>query len=155
MKTLIRIIYSLTIILLISLNACRDKYEPAECNYIINIPDTALKNALLKTWMYYGNDREGYLDENGDGEICDGEAIRLETFNLPNEADVKSFEGIQYFSRLKDLNLNNCNLDSISLSSSTIIRLGCSSASLTKLDVSKLENLTELDSEQLTRSDLR
>jgi Leucine-rich repeat (LRR) protein len=144
MKTITKIIFSLTLISIISLNACKDKYEPAECNYNLNIPDTALKNAFLKTWISYGNDREGYLDENGDGEICDGEAMRLEEFNLPNESVVKSFEGIQYFPNLKDLNLNDCNFDSISMISSTIIKLGCNSASLAKLDVSKLENLTEL-----------
>lgn len=144
MKTLTKIIFSLAIISLISFHACKDKYEPAECNDIINIPDTALKNALLKTWVFYSGDHEGYLDENHDGEICDGEAMRLKELKLC-DTTIKSFEGIQYFSNLTDFNLNDCNFDSLSLISSSINYLGCFSNSLTKLDVSQLENLTELE----------
>jgi len=145
MKTLPRIAFSIAIFILISLNACRDKYEPTECNYFINIPDTALKNELLKTWVFYESDHEGYLDENGDGEICDGEALRLKELVLPNDLIIKSFEGIQHFPKLRVLNLNDCNFDSLSISSNSIYYLGCFSASLTKLDVSNLVNLAQLD----------
>jgi uncharacterized protein YjbI with pentapeptide repeats len=144
MKTVNKIIFTTAIISLISLHACNDKYELAECSYIINIPDTALKNELLKTLVTYDSDREGVLDENMDGEICDGEALRLKELVLPNEAAVISFEGIQHFPNLRDLNLNNCNFDSLSITSSSINYLRCSSVSLKRLDVSNLENLTEL-----------
>lgn len=144
MKTLPGFIYALTIISLIALNACTDKYEPAECNYNIYIPDTALKNALLKTWMSYGSDREGYLDENGDGEICDGEAMRLEEVVL-RDLTINNFEGIQYFPKLVYLGFINCNFDSVPIISNSINSLGCRFGSLTKLDVSKLVNLSELN----------
>ncbi len=143
MKIFNKIIYSTVFISLILIHACGDKYELVECNYNIHIPDTALKNELLKTLVTYDADREGDLDENHDGEICDGEAMRLEELGLSNKT-IKSFEGIQYFQNLRDISFKYCNIDFSLLSSSSIHRLGCSNCSFTKLDVSDLENLTKL-----------
>ena len=109
---------------------------------------------MLNTWISNGDD-EGYIDYNKDGEICDGEAARVTELSIC-DSNIRSFEGIQHFSNLRHLDFSYCNMESISISSSSLFELNCSGISLTNLDVSNMENLTKLEcrSNKLTDLDL-
>lgn len=121
---------------------CEKEYQPPECNYNIHIPDTAFKIVLLDTWLYIG-DYEGHLDENRDGEICDGEAKRVTELYLGDKG-ISDLTGIQEFSNLKKLSCIRNNFDTLILQLNSLEELTCSNNSLTYLDVSNLPNLRRL-----------
>jgi hypothetical protein len=133
---------------------CRKK-ENIECNYNIHLPDTAFKKTLVASRFFNSNGVEEYIDKDGDGEICDGEAIRPTELSFCN-SNIQSFEGIQHFTNLKQLNIIGCNLDSLSISSSSLIDLYCNDMQLIHLDVSNVKNLERLhcSGNKLTEIDL-
>ncbi len=144
MKTFNKIIYPTVIISLMLLFACKKTYQIPECNYNIHIPDTALKNELLNTWVPDGY-IEGIIDYNKDGEICDGEASRIYELYISN-SNIKNIEGIQHFVNLRTLDCSGCNIESIS----------CEGNNLTELDLSKNAKLRYLfcENNQLTSIDV-
>jgi Leucine-rich repeat (LRR) protein len=134
--------FSTIIISMMLMYACKKEYQPPACNYNIHIPDTAFKNALLDKWIVNG-DYEGYLDENKDGEICDGEASRVMDLYI-SDPKIRNIEGIEHFVNLKYLDVRGCNIESISFSSSSLVELNCNDNILTTLDISRMNNLTDL-----------
>ncbi len=154
MKSFNKIVFLIVVISLMLQYGCRKK-DNIKCNYNIHLPDTALKKALVTSRFFNSNGVEEYIDKDGDGEICDGEAIRPTELSICS-SNIQSFEGIEHFTNLKQLNISGCNLDSLSISSSSISILHCYGNSLINLDVSNLKNLTELDCSEnkLTMIDL-
>ena len=153
MRIINLIVFLLLLISLMAFQSC-SKFEKIECNYIIYIPDTALKQELRKTWVPDG-DREGYLDANNDGEICDGEAARIYDLSIHNK-NVRNLEGLEHFHNLNSLDCNNCNIESINFSSSSLKRLECDNNSLIYIDISNMPYLQDLscDGNNLTHLEL-
>ncbi len=92
---------------------------------IINFPDPSFKNYLVNA-TYSDSSSGTYgipIDTNGDGEIQVSEALAVRQLNI-NGNTITSFEGIEFFSNIKELRTN-----------STLI---------TELDVSVLPNLQTL-----------
>lgn len=146
MKALNKIIFATAIFSLLLMYACEKKYPDLECNYNIHIPDTAFKNALINTWVVpvVNVDYEGDLDNNHDGEICDGEAAWIVNLVI-SDSNIRDIEGIEHFINLKSLEINGCNIESIAFNNNSLLRFDCSENSLTYLDVSKMKNLKDLE----------
>jgi len=152
MKTFKKNIFTTAIISVILLYGCEKGIQPPECNYIINIPDTAFKNELTNTWVPDGY-MEGYIDYNEDGEICDGEAARITELYV-SDSNIMDIEGIEQFVNLRHLYINGCSIESISFSSSSLLTLDCSENSLTNIDVSNMKSLIYLLCERNKLTDI-
>ena len=139
-----------------------DKYVNED--YPLNIPEGPFKNFLLKNF-----------DLNHDGIISNTEAIKVEKIEIYAD-NIKSLDGIEYFTNLKSLiicgtnesydSLNNTwvgsgILETLDISKNIeLIYLDCSKNKLSELNVSKnkkleilflgLNNLTRLDLSQNT-----
>lgn len=142
MKILNEVILLTVIIPLMLLAGCKKEYQPPKCNYIIYFPDTAFKNALLDIMIEEGDDYRR-LDENQDGEICDGEAKRVKELYLYNKG-ISDLTGIQEFSNLKILDCDRNSFDTLALQLNSLQDLNCNNNSITHLDVSNLPNLRSL-----------
>jgi hypothetical protein len=124
---------------------------------IVNIPDAAFKSKLLlatasthtaatgSVWPYTVN-TFGVIDTDGDGQIQLSEAQAVTYLSIVN-AGILSFDGIQYFTNLKWLNvqsnLQNTVLDVTALTQ--LLTLNCSWNNIDELDITTLTNLTSLD----------
>ena len=104
-----------------------------------------------------------HFDINKDGKISDEEALRATTIDVSNSSDapdgkkIKSLEGVQYFTNLKQLDCHYNQLTSLDVSKNTALTtLYCYANQLTKLDVSKNIALEELSchTNQLTTLDV-
>jgi hypothetical protein len=141
---------------------------------IVNIPDANFKARLLASNLSnnIGQDINGnniIIDQNGDGEIQQSEALlvyRLNNLNYSSQFPIYDFTGIQSFSNLSYLfcggsqdttldvsnmsNLTvlfceNSNLTSLNISGCTsLVQLVCENNDLTTLDLSGFANLTSV-----------
>ncbi|CAI2768104.1 DUF7619 domain-containing protein [Flavobacterium collinsii] len=128
---------------------------------IINFPDANFK-AKLVTANSSNRIAEGLnglpikIDTNEDGEIDHLEALQVKRLNV-KESNIKSLEGINYFTNITTLycrtnSLTYLNLDSLV----NLTFLDSANNQLTTLDLNKLKNLTHLDCQanQLTSLNL-
>ncbi len=112
----------------------------------INIPDANFKAVLLSNSSHPG------LDANGDGEISEAEARDYTSGIGSNGGGIKDATGIEYFSRITDLDLQFNGLTDIDVSNNIALTyLDLSGNRLTSIDVSNNTALTEL---YLSSSDL-
>jgi hypothetical protein len=101
---------------------------------IVNIPDLNFKNRLINIGV----------DTNNDGDIQVSEALMVETLSL-NYNNISSLEGIESFTNLQTLYVDNNLLTSINVSSLTnLTLLSCEFNSLTVIDITGLNNLIYL-----------
>jgi hypothetical protein len=100
------------------------------------IPDQNFKSALLNN---------SQINTNGDGEIQTSEAGAFTgTINVPN-LSIRDLTGIEAFTAVSRLYVNNNLLTSIDLSANTaLVALRCNHNNLTSLDVSANIGLTDL-----------
>ena len=116
---------------------------------VINIPDTKLKNILL-------NDPSINTNHNGDIEMSEASTV-VSLLSLGGRA-IKNIEGLQYFSNLQKLVINDNSITTINLTNfKSLQELRCSNNGLTSLIVGLFTpNLSYIDcsNNSLTTLDL-
>ncbi len=101
----------------------------------IDFKDAELLNALVA---------DGTINKDGDNGISRAEAQSVEKLNIANMG-ISSFDELQYFTNLTELNISSNQITSIDLSSLKNLKtLRCQNNKLTKLDISKNSVLTTL-----------
>jgi Leucine-rich repeat (LRR) protein len=133
--------YALIIAMLASTSCSKD-----EDNSVVPIPDPAFKAFLIE-----------YYDLNHNGEISFSEAKVVTSMPCHEYPEIKSIEGIEYFTELEQLSIARCNITSIDISDNiNLLEFNCSETKLSSLDVSKNINLTYLicNENQLTYLDV-
>lgn len=96
------------------------------------------------------------FDKNSDGVLTDAEIAEVTSISV-NSSDIKTLEGIDFFTALQSLECSSNQLTSLDLSKNTALKyLYCGNNQITSLDVSKNTALTELDchKNQLTSLDV-
>ena len=96
------------------------------------------------------------FDENNDDVLTDAEIAEVTSISV-NSSDIKTLEGIDFFTALKSLICFSNQLTSLDVSKNTeLTTLDCGTNQLTSLDVTKNTALTYLDcsSNQITSLDL-
>ena len=100
---------------------------------VITIPDENFKRALLQ------------YDISGDGQICELEANYVKMIYCSSK-NIKSLEGIEYFTNLEVLECRNNQLTSLNVSKNIKLqKLFCGSNQLTKLEIENNVELLRLD----------
>lgn len=102
-------------------------------NNEIEIPDAAFKQYLLENF-----------DTNKDGILSQAEADKVTEIYIQSY-DVKSLQGIEYFTGLKTLSCSNCSISNLDVSKNIVLEgLYCSYNPIKELNVNNLANLKEL-----------
>ena len=96
-------------------------------NMELAFPDPIFRAYVLKNF-----------DTDGDGKISEKEALDVTYINVINYNNIKSLDGIQYFTNLTYLDCSTNELTSLDISKNTALTgLYCDYNKLTSLDVSK------------------
>jgi Leucine-rich repeat (LRR) protein len=112
-------------------------------NTVIPIPDPVFKAYLLERH-----------DLNNDGEISFSEA-KYVTQIAPTNTEIKSFEGVEYFTELKDFNCSGGKVTTLDLSKNTkLSAIYFSQTDISSIDLSKNVNLTMLTCDQTKLSSI-
>ncbi len=121
---------------------------------IVNIPDTNFKAILLNieatdniAFDLNNNPTSVDLNDNGEIEVLEAQLIsRLYLFcsNCDNSEKINNLSGIENFSNLTTLGINDQLITNINLLPVSLVSLGVSNGFLNSLDVSYLTNLTNL-----------
>jgi len=118
---------------------------------VINFPDANFKARLLQSspsnTIAQNNNSGLYIkiDSNNDGEIEQSEALEVNNLNIIGQ-NISNLEGLQYFTNLTSLGINNNHVTQINLSPLfNLIYLNCNTNQLTSLDFSNLPNLKWVD----------
>jgi len=131
-------------------------YSMISFSQIINIPDVNFKNRLLAANSVVSiarncNDINIAVDTNNNGEIEQSEALEvcyLFLHNAPNSpsTQISSLEGINYFTNLKWLAINNNNISTLNISQLTNLwNFGCTNNPITTIDFSGLTSLKRVN----------
>ena len=115
---------------------------------IVDIPDANFKAKLLEAntsnSIAYSNGFPIQIDANNDGEIENSEAVVVDSLAV-STANISSLIGISTFSNLIKLSCSSNTLTELDVSSLTNLKfLVCGANQLTSLDVSMLSNLEYL-----------
>ncbi|POS01783.1 putative secreted protein (Por secretion system target) [Flavobacterium croceum DSM 17960] len=122
----------------------------------INIPDVNFKNRLLAANSVVSiarncNDINIVVDTNNNGEIEQNEALEVcylflhNALNSPS-TQISSLEGINYFTNLKWLAINNNNISTLNISQLTNLwNFGCTNNPITTIDFSGLTSLKRVN----------
>ena len=121
---------------------------------IVNIPDANFKAILLNieatdniAFDLNNNPTSVDLNDNGEIEVLEAQLIsRLYLFcsNCDNSEKINNLSGIENFSNLTTLGINDQLITNINLLPVSLVSLGVSNGFLNSLDVSYLTNLTNL-----------
>jgi len=118
---------------------------------VINFPDANFKARLLQSspsnTIAQNNNSGLYIkiDSNNDGEIEQSEALEVNNLNIIGQ-NISNLEGLQYFTNLTSLGINNNHVTQINLSPLfNLIYLNCNTNLITSLDFSNLPNLKFVD----------
>ncbi len=115
---------------------------------VISIPDVNFKNALLtKNCVDLNGDSspDRDADLNNDGEIDIEEALAINRI-LFFDLGIASLEGIEYFTNLIDLNVDNNNLTSLNLSNLLQLSyLSCNNNQISKIKLANLKNVWDVE----------
>lgn len=119
----------------------------------INIPDVAFKNYLI-TYDLVDTDSDGFpdtdADVDNDGEISLNEALSVKSIRLgygtssngSSTLNISNLEGLQFFTNLETLTLNDILATSIPvLSSSTLIYIKIQNNSVNSVELTNVPNL--------------
>ncbi len=99
---------------------------------------------------------EENFDTDGNGVLSEGEIAAVTNFGIVGR-HIKNMKGLEFFTALEGLNVNDNDLTSLDLSKNTALKwLDCSNNQLASLDVSKNPQLDNLDCSEnkLTSLDL-
>lgn len=116
---------------------------------IINIPDANFKNKLLlannANFTAMNNQSQSIvIDSNSNGEIEQSEALQAYYLILVN-TNINDLSGIEFFTNVKWLNVNDNNLTTINLSQLTNLEtFACPENQLTTIDFSNNPNLKKV-----------
>ncbi|MFZ4401698.1 MAG: leucine-rich repeat domain-containing protein [Bacteroidales bacterium] len=139
MKTLYYFVTALIFFFMIS---CKKEKEKIVCTQNIYIPDANLKQAIIDSYWGYGE--ESYsIDDNGDGEICDGEALNLYALDIAYHG-VTDLTGLDYFPNLTRLDCYHNNIKYFNLHHTKLSYLDCSYNNMDSINLSGLPHLAEL-----------
>ena len=122
-----------------------NEFTSIEVRQAIAFPDENFRKYILNNF-----------DSNKDGIISENEVLDVTQISASSK-NIKSLEGIQYFSNLKTLGCSGNPLSGLNVSKNiALTSLGCQSCHLSSLDVSKNTALETLgcDHNQLTKLDL-
>ncbi|MBE5806757.1 MAG: hypothetical protein E7317_00235 [Clostridiales bacterium] len=86
------------------------------------------------------------FDANGDGKLSSTEIASVKAIELVEVPDMKTMKGVEYFTSLEELYIEESSISSIDVSKLTKLkRLGVWGCELTKLNITSLVNLTYLE----------
>jgi hypothetical protein len=115
---------------------------------IVNIPDAVFKNLLISTNVTdtTGNGSvNADIDLNNDGEIQRSEADVVTNLFLGFNTNITSLEGVQFFTNLEKLIVNNSQVAFVPILTITSLEnISLSDNQITSIDVTNLPNLKNL-----------
>ena len=132
--------------------------QQADDSPIIQFKDQYFLDALLETytvWRSGGKKYEVNVDKNNDGQISESEAASVEVLDLykaqyQSGNDIRNIDELKYFTGLKHLFFELCNIENVTLSNSKLEELDLNSDSnmygkIKTLNIDKCIALKKLD----------
>ena len=131
--------------------------QQADDSPIIQFKDQYFLDALLETYsVWWDNEKyEVDVDKNNDGQISESEAASVEVLDLykaqdQSGNDIRNIDELKYFTELRYLSFERCNIENVTLSNSKLEELDLSSdwgrvGKIKTLNIDKCIALKKLD----------